>query len=175
MGTVLSIPADINRDLRAHLFKSDVEQLAFLLAIRQDTDSDYFRLVDLYAVPPDGFETQSSIYLSLRHEVRAKVIKWAWDRGACLVEAHSHRGHARAAFSPSDIDGFKEFVPHVWWRLQGRPYAALVFTRQSFDALIWISGPSSPEELKALRVKGEREERPTGLTGKMLRWQTDGS
>jgi hypothetical protein len=170
MGTILSIPADMNQDLRSHLFKSDVEQLAFLLAVRPGADSHDLRLVDLYAVPPDGFEMQSSIYISLRQEVRAKVIKWAWDRGACLVEAHSHRGHTRAAFSPSDIAGFREFVPHVWWRLQGRPYAALVFTRQCFDALIWISGPSSPEEVEALRVEGEQEERPTGLTEKMLRW-----
>lgn len=173
MGVVLSISADLNRELRSHLFKDDAEQLAFLLGKPRGADSQELQLSELYLVPPSGFEKQSPFHICLLPEIRANVIKWAWDHEASLVEAHSHRGPVLAAFSPSDIEGFEEFVPHIWWRLQGRPYAALVFTRQSFDAFVWITGPSSPQGVEALRVEGEADERPTGLTTQRLRCRAD--
>jgi hypothetical protein len=170
MGVLLSITSDLNRDLRCHLFKDNVEQLAFLLAKRQHANSDEFQLTELYLVPADGFEIQSRFHISLLPEIRAKVIKWAWDRQASLIEAHSHRGQVPAAFSPSDLSGFEEFVPHVWWRLQGKPYAALVFTHESFDGLVWMTSPSSPLAIEALCVEGEGYQRPTGLTMQRPRW-----
>lgn len=164
MGIVLSISASLNRDLRRHLFKADVEQLAFLLARQLDSNSQVFKLTELWLVPSHGFEIQSRFHISLLPEIHAKVIKWAWDQGASLVEAHSHRGDMPAAFSPSDIAGFEETVPHVWWRLEGRPYAALVFTHQGFDGLVWMTSPSSPLGIEGLRVEGEMEQQSTGLT-----------
>lgn len=173
MGIVLSISTNLNWDLRRHLFKGDVEQLAFLLAKPLDAKSEVLQLIELYLVPANGFEVQSRFHISLLPEIHAKAIKWAWDRGASLVEAHSHRGNISAAFSPSDIAGFEEFVPHVWWRLQGRPYAALVFTHQGFDGLVWMTSPSSPLGVEGLRVEGEMEQQPTGLTLQRLRWHVD--
>lgn len=166
MSITLSAAPGLYRRLRAHLLQDDVEQVAFLVAVHHLTNE--LRLDDLYGVPPSEFDYQGPLHVSLMPDVRAKVIKWAWDRKACLVEAHSHRGQGAAEFSASDIAGLMEFVPHVWWRLRGRPYVALVFTEDSFDALAWIRGPLTVESVEILRVGDSREDRPTGLTHSRL-------
>jgi len=43
----------------------------------------------------------------------------------------------KTPFSPSDIAGFREFVPHIHWRLKGKPYGAVVVAPASIDAALW--------------------------------------
>jgi len=94
----------------------------------------------------------------------ARVIKTAWDDNAALVEFHSHTNpRFPAAFSPSDLDGLEEMLPHVWWRLRGRPYVAVVVSPDGFDALVWRTSPDVPEPLETLTV-GETGHAPTGIT-----------
>jgi hypothetical protein len=72
------------------------------------------------------------------------------------VEVHSHRGKGwHAQFSPSDLSGFREFVPHVRWRLKGLPYCALVFTETEFDAVCWIGKTNEASALDVLRIEAE--------------------
>lgn len=171
MPITLLISRELSLRLRGHLFQGGSEQVAFLLAMPRVDEALELRLTDVYLVPPEEFEDRTPFYLSLAPEVRPKIIKWAWDCGACLVEAHSHRGAGPAAFSPSDLAGLDEFIPHVRWRLNGKPYVALVFTRNGFDALAWINGPYEAEPVAALRVDGEGERRPSNLTYRMLSWR----
>ena len=111
---------------------------AFLFARHRTEDAEQiFETIEWYPVPPDGYGVRNEFHFELTDEVRAHVIKRAHDLGACIVEVHSHGGPLPAAFSPSDLWGFREFVPHVWWRLKGRPYLALVATRRDFDGLAW--------------------------------------
>jgi hypothetical protein len=118
-------------------------------------------------VPPDGFEFQSDRHVSLTDETRARVIKRAWDLGGCLVETHSHK-HGPPCFSPSDLYGFEDWVPHVRWRLAQRPYIALVFAGGAFDALVWEGSGNVPALLQALTIDG-RALVPSGITYKQLR------
>lgn len=90
------------------------------------------------------------LHVSLSDEVRASVIQWAHAENACLIEAHSHGRWSPAAFSPFDMDGLSEWVPHVWWRLQARPYAALVTTTSDLDGLAWIDAPSRAEQVEGV-------------------------
>lgn len=163
---VLEIPGRVRRALWAHLLpqRDPIEEVAFLFA-RQETSSDEERLrtVDWHPVPPEGFESRSAFHLDLGDHARAAAIKRAHDLGASIVEFHSHTGTWPAAFSPSDLAGFREFVPHVWWRLKSRPYAAVVVTKTGFDALAWIEGPDLPLRLTALESGGSIL-RPTALT-----------
>ena len=147
---------------RGHL-RGDVEQVGFFLA-DYDEHKRLFSLVEWWPVPPEGFESQSAFHVMLTDETRATVIKWAWDAGKCLVEAHSHGGSGPAGFSPSDVWGFDEWVPHLWWRLRGRPYAAIVTPGESLDALAWIEAADVPEQIDHLKVAGAERLVATGRT-----------
>jgi hypothetical protein len=130
-----------------------MEEAAFAF-LMPDADGTRFTLVEWIAIPATGFASRSGWHLELTDEMRARVIKRAHDLGACLGEFHSHRGRERPSFSPSDLLGFEEFVPHVWWRLKGRPYLAMVVSTEGLDGLVWRSGPRRPERLGGVLVDG---------------------
>lgn len=117
-------------------------------------EAEVFEYIDWHPIPPDGFLVQSRYYFELTDDARASVIKRAHDLEACLVEFHSHTGLWPATFSASDLIGLQEFVPHVWWRLEGKPYLAIVVTQTGFDGLAWITNPQSPQYLDGIVVEG---------------------
>src|SRR5689334_18202541 len=116
------IPPQIKDAAWKHLLykEQDVEEAAFLYV---SLDGDNLVVQDWEPVPPNGFSIQTGYHIELTDATRATVIKNAHDRGASLVEMHSHLGPWPAQFSPSDLSGFADWVPHVRWRLKGRPYA----------------------------------------------------
>jgi hypothetical protein len=150
---VISTTEELYRPAREHL-RGHLEQVGFFIA-DFDEACRAFVLREWRAMPPEAFEFQSAYHVTLRDEARPEVIKWAWDAGASLVEVHSHGDHGRACFSPSDSWGFEEWVPHVMWRLRGRPYAAMVTADDTFDALAWFDGGGEPSQIERLEVEGE--------------------
>lgn len=154
---LLELPGRTYGQLRAHLLQPDshVEQAAFGFAERrQDQGRDIFRLIEWMAVPPEGFAVQTAYHFELTDEMRGSVIKRAHDLRACLVEFHCHTGRWPAAFSSSDRAGFLEFVPHVLWRLKGRPYLAVVVSDSGRDGLVWLEDVRCPGRLGGLLVHG---------------------
>ena len=119
--------------------------------------------IDSAKLVASDFEVQAPDYLELADATRARLIKRAHDLGASLVEMHSHPGPWKAAFSRSDILGLSETVPHMWWRLDKRPYAAIVVSPSGFDAMVWLESPVSPQALDSLAA-GSRILRPTNIT-----------
>ena len=160
----LVVTPDLYAAFRTHM-ESSVEQVGFFLA-DFDVSHRRFALRDWRPIPPDGFELQSTYHVTLSDDARAEVIRWAWESGpaSSLVEAHSHGDKGPAAFSPSDTFGFTEWVPHLWWRLRGRPYAAIVTAGDTFDALAWIDSADAPEQITYLELVGERRIDATGGT-----------
>lgn len=151
----LTIPKKIHKIMWAHLlppyFKS--EEAGFMYVKRGIEDNtESFECVEWYPVPCDGFKSRSPFHLELTDETRATVIKRAHDLGASLVELHSHMGNGDACFSSSDLVGFQEFVPHVWWRLKHKPYFALVLTRTGFDGLAWLADSTNPLRIDEIIV-----------------------
>lgn len=128
------------------------EGAGFFLA-DYDPNGRAFRFRGWRAIPESGFESRSEFHLVLRDEIRAEIIKWAWDERASLVEAHSHR-LGEAEFSWSDLDGLRDWVPHLWWRLRGRPYGATLLDGGTLDALAWVEDAETPEQVEALTVVG---------------------
>lgn len=164
LKTYLSVPGKIYDHLRSHVLKSELEGAAFAYVKPQATmDSLIFELMDWDPVHEDGFDSRSEYHLSLSNDMRAHVIKSAHDLEASLVEFHSHSGNLPAKFSHSDFYGFKEFVPHVWWRLSGKPYIAIVFNQTEFDGLVWLDNPEAPEQLEGIIIDGTVLQ-PTKLT-----------
>ena len=148
--TTIAASGELHRVAREHL-RGRIEQVGFFLA-DFDASGRMFVLREWRPMPPEAFAFQSAYHVTLRDEVRPEVIKWAWGNDACLVEAHSHAGSGAAAFSASDMRGFAEWVPHVRWRLRGRPYAAIVIAADSFDALAWLDSTGEPTQVAQLAV-----------------------
>ena len=160
--TVVSIPKDIYRSVRRHLLPwwHRAEEVAFLYVVPTE---NAFEHQDWCPVPSSGFASRSAYHLELADDVHSRVIKRAHDLGASIVEMHSHLGRGPAKFSPSDLAGFRDFVPHVLWRLRGLPYFAIVVTRTGFDGFAWTRGPDAPERLHGIKV-GSRFLAPTRLS-----------
>lgn len=164
---LLELPAAAYMGLQKHLLPphTENEQAAFVFARAETSAANdiAFQFLDWLPLKADNFTAQHEHYLELRDEMRGSLIKRAHDLNASLVELHSHPGPYPAQFSPSDLDGFREFVPHVWWRLRGRPYAAVVVAPSGIDSLAWLTSPHEPVALKAIVVDQKRL-MPTGLT-----------
>lgn len=174
----LHIPPSVKTAIWSHLLppqdKSEsIEQAAFGFANTiSNRELTTFSLVDWLPIEESGFAHQSGYHIELADEMRPFLIKRAHDLQSSLVEFHSHPFSTRAEFSPSDMTGFDEFVPHVWWRLKGRPYLAIVVTPSQFDALAWVTSPRSAVPLKELRA-GDKVFRPSGLTFRRQRFKND--
>ena len=164
----LELSAGVWGSLQAHLLPAgtSVEQAAFVYTrVERDSGSNVaYKFLEYAPVKPTGFAAQHSYYLELGDEERAGVIKRAHGLNSSIVEFHSHPGPYPACFSPSDLEGFREFVPHVWWRLKHRPYLAVVVASSGFDALAWIDSPSTPITLDAVVLDNGQRLAPTGLT-----------
>lgn len=166
VNLVLEIPKNVHAALWRHLLPRhfDSEEAAFMFVCHKRKDwTEVFDYLEWLPVPPEGFYSRSRYHFELTDEMRGKVIKRGHDLNALVVEIHSHCSIWPARFSYSDMVGFEEFVPHVWWRLKGRPYLAIVVSRFSFDGLVWISNPNTPERLDAI-VVGKSVYRPTKLS-----------
>lgn len=153
--------------LQLHLLprppKAEEAAFAYAVVDQENPEEVSFRVVGIDLIPEDGFFHRSLYSLELSDETRARIIKRAHDLKASLVELHSHPFPLPAQFSASDHAGFLEVVPHVRWRLNGRPYLAIVVAPNSFDALVWAGNASTdPIPLTTWSV-GSTEYHPTGL------------
>jgi hypothetical protein len=162
----LNMEAGLRARLWAHLLKNGVEQVAFVFAaVAVQDDVTVFTAKDVYLAAPDDFEIHSSFHVELTDDARARIIKTAWDTGTSPVEFHSHTDDGwPAMFSPSDMYGFAEYVPHCRWRLRGLPYLAVVVSPSSMDALAWVGADRQPVGLDGIRVSGGETIVPTNLT-----------
>jgi hypothetical protein len=162
----LDLPVGLKEQLWPHLLQNDVEQVGFVFAaVETAGDVTVFTAKDHYLATPLDFEIQSEFHVELSDEARSRIIKRAWDTGTTPVELHSHPGDRWGAmFSPSDMHGFSDFVPHCRWRLRGRPYLAIVVTPRAADALAWVDTGGEPVGLTAIRVADGHTIIPTNRT-----------
>ena len=164
--TVINLPEVVRRDIWSHLLPntSHTEEAGFLLARHlQRQDEHVFEFLQWLPLHAQDYVSQQGDYLELTDAARAHVIKAAHDNDACLIEFHSHLGPYPALFSFADKAGFEVFVPHIWWRLDARPFVAVVVAASGFDALAWLSGPDKPVSLSRIQV-GSKAHLPTRLT-----------
>mgnify|MGYP001100758036 CR=1 FL=1 len=140
MKSTVFIPKKIYNNICKYLIpkKPKSEKVAFIFATVSRVN--------------DAIQFQSLGYVELKDEMRPKIIKMAFDLDVSIIELHSHPYQIPASFSYSDFQGFDDFVPHVWWRLNGKPYVAMVFSPFDFDALVWIDSPKTPQQLTEIIV-----------------------
>lgn len=156
MSASVVIPSNIVEPLRWHLFQNDIEQGAFLFA-RAEHGADGLALVveDSYLVPPRGWEVQMDVYLQMKDSERAKIMQMARAKNLCAIDCHSHP-HAEGDvwFSPSDVAGITEFADYAKWKLNGRPFAAIVWGEASVDAVVWSGDFAGPMTAKEIYIQG---------------------
>lgn len=175
MSLTLEMSGDVYDELLGHLFQGEeenVEQAAFLFTEPYSGDG-VLRIAALHKVPTQDFEIQSGFHIHLADHVRQELIMRAWSEDACLVEVHSHDDEGRVHFSKSDLIGLDDWVPHVRWRLRGRPYVALVFGHQRFDGLCWTDAAEEPKPIELLAIDGRPPLSPTGRTYERLVGERD--
>lgn len=91
MKLIVNIPKEIKKTLDRHLFQNRLEQGSFLFALyKESTDEIAFDVTEQYLVPRQGWQIQSSVHLELKDTERAKIMKFARDRGCALIDRHSH-------------------------------------------------------------------------------------
>lgn len=154
---ILKLSKEFQGLLWSHLLCQDTmcEQAAFLFCRTESADNGIvFEPVDQAFLSSHDFIAQHSNYLELADETKIKLIKRAHVLGTSLAEFHSHPGPWPAAFSLSDRMGLKETVPHMRWRLQQRPYLAVVVAPSGFDALVWSHNARIPEPLVGIDIDG---------------------
>lgn len=153
----LKLSNDLRGRLWSHLLpqNSRLEQAAFLFCRTESSSGELlFEVIDQALLGQSDFTAQYANYLELTDDARTRLIKRAHVLGGSLAEFHSHPGPWPAAFSESDRIGLKETVPHMRWRLNKRPYLAIVVAPSGFDALVWTHDHMSPEPLAAIDVEG---------------------
>ena len=166
MEAALSLTDRMLAEVRSHLFGQGAkrEEGGFLFcSAEEDVGGVHFAAQLWMPLRPRDYLAHEVDYLELTDETRARVIKQAHDRNACLVEVHSHPGPWPACFSPSDLSGLAQFVPHVRWRLKRRPYGALVFAQSGFDGLAWTGDGAAACVLRRL-ITSTTTLQGTGLT-----------
>lgn len=143
-------------------FQKKTEQVAFLFLTQSETG--IFAARDMFMVPREDLVNESDAHAEVSDRALAFVFKKAADEKMFLCELHSHPfSKTGTKFSPSDRSGFAEFVPHVWWRLRGLPYCAVVLGLKDCDALVWIKDPAHPEPVSEIMF-GDRVCKPTNLS-----------
>lgn len=169
MRVIVDLPAEVHRAVIRHLLpaESENEEAAFIFAARDTVNDLVLHFIEWVPIDRNGFALQSAGYLELADETLPRLIKRAHDLDACLIELHSHPYPWPAEFSPTDLRGLDEFVPHVRWRLKGKPYVAIVVAPAGFDALAWTSTSRAAEPIDGVRV-GDKVLAPTGLTHRRL-------
>jgi hypothetical protein len=148
-------------ELRTYLFGS-AERVAFMFTQPGDARNEEC-VTELRLLDDHDYLQRDRHGVELADYIRPQLIRAAHEHGYALVEAHAHHWPGLGTqFSSTDLDGLLELGPHMTWRLPSRPYTALVFGPDSFDALLWRSG-ISVTTIEALVVeKGHLL--PTGAT-----------
>lgn len=166
MNNQIIIPTAIAEKVHAHFFQNEVEQGAFLFAEAvQDEFSLDLVVSDFYLVPSRAWEVQMNIYLQMKDSERANIMKMAREKKLCTIDCHSHPSSQDDVwFSPSDILGITEFAQYAKWKLNSKPFAAMVWGEASMDAVVWQGEFTAAEAVTDIRITGAtpRTLTPTG-------------
>src|SRR2546426_231391 len=124
--SVIRVPERVWSMVHNHLFSGRGERFAFLTARwTYSSGTPVFMVTGAITVPDEAVEfTKTGWQMSTAETV--KVINEAVRSGQALIEAHNHGGR-QPRFSPTDREGFGDFVPYVLSSLPRRPYAATVW------------------------------------------------
>lgn len=157
MRVILSFTEQQYSLVRKHLFTSKKEQGCFLFVTSDmDTSLILLNVKDVHLIGASGWSYQSGFHLELDEQEKVKVMLEARKYNCDLVECHSHCFSGLATFSPSDVHGLDEFVQYIWWKLPGKIYGAIVFTKSDVWGQIWRPKETAYIPISEIRVVDSR-------------------
>lgn len=166
MNNTIVISSGIASTLRQHFFHNEFEQGAFLFAdAKREAGGLQLVVADFYLVPARGWEVQMQVYLQMKDSERARIMKLAREKNLCAIDCHSHPGAREDVwFSPSDVAGITDFAHYAKWKLDGRPFAAMVWGEESVDAVLWQEDFADAQRISWVKVAGNTNQTliPTG-------------
>lgn len=157
MKYIISIPSNLEQVVRGHLFQNELEQGAFLMARPTITKTRLtLDVVDMYLVPKEGWKIQHNLYLEMEDSERARIMHIARLGGYAVIDCHSHPdSYNQAWFSPSDRYGITDFAGYVKWKLDNKPFGAMVWGETSMDAVIWWDDFKKPYVVDEIIIRGD--------------------
>lgn len=168
MNIILRLPEKIYKAFKAHLFSKEGEMAGFLFTcVSRKKSAMLFDFLDVELVQEHELANSGYYGIELGEEVWNRIKVKASKLNACIIEAHSHPfSEKNVGFSHYDMKGFEELVPHLWWRMNGTPYGALVFGQRDFDALFWTENPHDQKTLNCIMTDEGRKFKPTNITSR---------
>ena len=162
MTATFSVTGAQHAVLDGHL-RGAAERVAFAVAVAAGRGLAV--VADVLLVEDDCLEP-GPWCVQLTDEAQQRILMWATARSGWLIEMHSHLGRFGdpACLSSTDLEGLASWVPHVRWRLQGRPYMAVVVGPETIDGIAWEGEPGVVGPVATMLVDGT----PTTMTG--LSW-----
>ncbi len=147
--------------IKKFLDESRFEQNIFLfLTYSENTTSLIFEVGDFIYID----DNEDRYYLETKDEIISKIIKKAFLKNFSLCEIHSHPfSFSNTTFSEFDLSELAEFVPYIFWRLEKKPYIALVFGRSDFDAKVWLKDGNTSVRLNSIIVN-KKFLKPTNIS-----------
>ena len=137
----LAFPSDIHRSAREHLLGSGDEEFGFFLAgLCGRDDAVRFCVREFLPIGRDELVDDPSAPRDIQLEALLRVTNAAKQQSLAVVEAHSHPFTGRhVTFSQVDLEELPLTAKYMLDTLDGRPYAATVWGKESIDANFWTS------------------------------------
>ncbi len=140
------------RSLRGILFdKGDREGAAFILAgVANGPERFLLTAHDLWEIP----SARGAWHIQAEPSALIEAVNRAVEKGAVLIEAHSHPGSDVPHFSSVDEEGLRKVVPYMLGSLTQPIYGATVWGRTGAEARVWMGFAGSPIPVRSIRVVG---------------------
>ncbi len=123
---VVRLPEHVFLTVQKHLLSTPGEHFAFMLARFAWSDGKPLFMVRDAILIPDRQARVSKGGWDLSTEAILSVVNAAIRSGDALIEVHNHGGRT-PRFSPTDLEGLREFPAYVLSSIPGRPYGATVW------------------------------------------------
>jgi molybdopterin/thiamine biosynthesis adenylyltransferase len=171
----IRIPENIWDRVYQHMFGTSGEHFAFLFVEVSEVENNTVLLTkDVMLISEDDTEI-SGFSLQMKLEAILKVTNTAHKKKLALIEIHNHgSGFGRDVnFSDTDRKGFEEFVPYVLDVVPGKPYAALVITKEPLvEGMIWNT-QNKAEPISYVKIIGKKFRKLLTTSGKKYHKKTE--
>lgn len=141
MKAKVVFPNSIWQSILDFLFSkpADSEHAGFVVAGIGKSDDTIILLARDF-IPLRGVDLVSADKFGIQVEPKKLInlINVSYAKGHCLIEVHSHPWDGKAAMSKLDVSGVGEMVNYLSPEFPEAPYAAMVFTKNSFEAVVWF-------------------------------------